>query len=62
MNKAIYIFTQGISRKNGGSSSILDLANNIIELGYEVKVFTPFGFMDRYIYKPTDVNLSLIHI
>lgn len=44
MNKIIYIFTQGISRKNGGSSSIVDLSNNILELGYEVKVFTPFWF------------------
>lgn len=59
MNKIIYIFTQGISRKNGGSSSIVDLSNNILELGYEVKVFTPFGFMDRYIYKPTDVSQKL---
>jgi len=59
LHKVIYIFTQGISRKNGGSSSIVDLANNIIELGYEVNVFTPFGLMDKIIYKPTDVSYNL---
>jgi len=59
MDNKIYIFTSAISRKNGGSSSIVDLANNIVELGYEVKVFTPFGFLDRYIYKPTDVSGKL---
>lgn len=56
MNDKIYIFTNAISRKNGGSSSIVDLANNIIELGYKIQVFTPFGLLDRYIYKPTDVS------
>jgi glycosyltransferase involved in cell wall biosynthesis len=60
MNENAYIFTSGISRKNGGSSSILDLANNMADLGFRVVIFTPFGFMDRYIYQPTDVSNKLI--
>ena len=54
--KRIYIYTDAISRKNGGSSSIVDLANNLIEIGKEVIVYTPFGFMDKFIYKPTSVS------
>lgn len=55
----IYIFTSAISRKNGGNSSIVDLANGMVELNYKVNVFTYFGFMDKYIYKPTAVSNKL---
>lgn len=56
MNDKVYVFTNAISRKNGGSSSILDLANNITELGLKVEMNSSLGFMDRYIYKPTNVK------
>jgi glycosyltransferase involved in cell wall biosynthesis len=55
----IYIFTNAISRKNGGSSSIVDLANNLIKIGLKTIVYTPFGFLDKYIYKPTNVSKDL---
>jgi len=59
LQNRIHIFTNGVSRKNGGSSSILDLSNTLIEIGYDVEIYTPFGFMDKYIYKPTNVNNEL---
>lgn len=59
MKTKICIFSDGVSRKNGGSSSILDLSNTLIEIGYDVEIYTPFGFMDKYIYKPTNVNNEL---
>ncbi len=59
MQTKIYIFSNGVSRKNGGSSSLLDLANNLIELNYDVAIITPFGFLDKFIYKPTNVSKKL---
>jgi glycosyltransferase involved in cell wall biosynthesis len=59
MQTKIYIFSDGVSRKNGGSSSLLDLANNLIELKFEVTMITPFGLLDKFIYKPTNVSDQL---
>ena len=52
----IHIYLDAISRKNGGSSSILDIANALINLGYKVKIFTFFGKLDKFIYKAEDFN------
>jgi len=59
MNTEIYIFANAVSRKNGGSSSIVDLSNTLAEIGYKVEVISPFGFMDKYIYKASNVNKKL---
>lgn len=55
----IYIYTNAISRKNGGSSSILDLANCMSDLGFDVEIRTVLGKMDRYIYQTSNVNKNL---
>ncbi|HHF3027209.1 TPA: glycosyltransferase family 4 protein [Vibrio diabolicus] len=55
----IYIFTHSVSRKNGGSSSILDLSNCMSELGYDVKVNTVLGSFDKKLYRTTNVNKEL---
>ena len=59
LKRKIHIFTRAVSRKNGGSSSIVDLANGFVEINKEVVVYTQFGFLDKYIYKPTYVNDNL---
>ncbi len=59
MTNSIYIFTNAISRKNGGSSSLLDLANGLEILGYNVVLFSSFGFLDKLIYRSTDVSNNL---
>lgn len=56
---SIYVFTNSVSRKNGGSSSILDLSNCICELGCDVVVNTVLGGVDKTLYKTTNVNNKL---
>lgn len=55
----VHIITNAISRRNGGSSSIVDLANNLTFIGNDVFIYTAFGFLDKYIYKTTDVDSKL---
>ena len=50
----IDIYVSAISRKNGGSSSILDLTKALICGGFDVIVYTRFGYLDRYIYGVKD--------
>ena len=52
----IHIYADAISRKNGGSSSILDLFNALQDLGHQVKIFTFFGKLDRFLYRAEDFN------
>lgn len=52
----IHIYADAISRKNGGSSSILDLFNCMQELGHKVKIFTFFGKFDRFLYGAEDFD------
>jgi glycosyltransferase involved in cell wall biosynthesis len=52
----IHIYADAISRKNGGSSSILDLFNSMQELGHQVKIFTFFGKLDRFLYQAEDFD------
>ncbi|WP_311568595.1 glycosyltransferase family 4 protein [Photobacterium arenosum] len=55
----IYIFTHSVSRKNGGSSSILDLANCMSDMDLDVEVRTVLGKLDKFIYKTSNVNKKL---
>ncbi|MFH0272492.1 glycosyltransferase family 4 protein [Vibrio jasicida] len=55
----VYIFTHSVSRKNGGSSSILDLSNCLCDLGYDVEVRSILGSLDKHLYKTTNVNHNL---
>ena len=47
----VKIFTVAVNRKNGGSSSLIDLGNIFSQIGHEVEFFTVLGLADFYIYK-----------
>ena len=54
MQKVISIYVSAISRKNGGNSSVLDLAKALILLGHDVRVYTRLGYIDKFVYKVKD--------
>lgn len=55
----VKLYSISVSRKNGGSSSLLDLANCIIDCGQEVSFYTVLGKLDYIIYRPSDVSKEL---
>lgn len=55
----IYVFSNAISRKNGGSSSILDLSNCISQLGHAVEIRSVLGVLDKLIYKASNINRNI---
>lgn len=57
--KRIYVFSNAISRKNGGSSSILDLSNCISQFGHTVEIRSVLGFLDKLIYKASNINRDI---
>ncbi|MEF3021850.1 glycosyltransferase family 4 protein [Vibrio mimicus] len=57
--KRIYVFSNAISRKNGGSSSILDLSNCISQLGHTVEIRSVLGVLDKLIYKASNINRDI---
>lgn len=56
----VKIFTVAVNRKNGGSSSLIDLGNIFSQIGHEVEFFTVLGLADFYIYKKKDVHKKII--
>ena len=50
----ILVLSRGVSRKNGGSSSILDIFLEISAMGYESYMATPFGILDYLLYSCSD--------
>lgn len=50
--KNISIFLPSISRKNGGASTIIDLALRLKKLEYKVSINSVLGNLDPYIYRP----------
>ncbi len=55
----IYVFSNAISRKNGGSSSILDLSNCISQLGHAVEIRSVLGVLDKLIYKASNIDRNI---
>ncbi|TQO67468.1 glycosyltransferase family 4 protein [Vibrio cholerae] len=55
----IYVFSNAISRKNGGSSSILDLSNCISQLGHAVEIRSVLGILDKLIYKASNIDRNI---
>ena len=56
--KNISIFLSSISRKNGGASTILDLAARLKKLDKNVCLNSLLGKLDFYIYRPKYFNLN----
>lgn len=50
--KNISIFLPSISRKNGGASTIIDLALRLKKLEYKVSINSVLGHLDPHIYRP----------
>ena len=57
--RKVKIFTMAASRQNGGSSSLIDLANAFVLIGHEVEFFTVLGLADFYIYGKKDVHKNI---
>lgn len=53
MNNDLIFVSRAASRKNGGSSSMLDLSQVSMHLGYETQIFTPLGKFDFLVYRPS---------
>jgi glycosyltransferase involved in cell wall biosynthesis len=58
MNKFIF-FTESVSRKSGGSSSVLDLSNNIYLLNKKVEIYSILGKLDLFLYRPSSFNKNI---
>lgn len=53
MKNRIVFVSRAASRKNGGSSSMLDLAQASISLRFDTKILTPLGKLDLLLYRPS---------
>ena len=58
MDKFVF-FTSSISRKSGGSSSVLDLVNNIYTLNKKVEIYSILGKLDLFLYKPSNFDKNI---
>lgn len=54
--KNIGIYVPSISRNNGGSSTILDIASRLKNLGCDVSLYSILGKLDNLLYRPSYFN------